>query len=115
MPAFSKSPQQLVERFETFTAGLDGVERRKMFGYPALFVGGNLATGLHEASWMVRLGPHEYAALMVLPGARPFEPMPGRPMKGYGVLPADVVGDDSALELWVTRALEFTRGLPPKR
>ena len=115
MPPFSRSPQELVARFDAFTARLDGVEHRKMFGYPALFVGGNLATGLHEASWMVRLGADDLASLLALPGARPFEPMPGRPMKGYAVLPVAVIDDDAALDAWVGRAIAFTRGLPPKR
>ena len=62
-----------------------------MFGYPALFVGGNLATGLFAESWMVRLAPDDLATLLALPGAGPFTPMPGRTMKGYGTLPPDVV------------------------
>lgn len=86
-----------------------------MFGYPALFVGGNLVTGLYEASWMIRLPEAALDELLALPGAMPFGPMPGRPMKGYGVLPESTVSDDEELEAWVRRAVEFGRTLPPKR
>jgi hypothetical protein len=40
--------------------------------------------------------------------------MPGRPMKGYGVLPPDVVGDDAELGRWVRRAIDHGRTLPAK-
>ncbi len=86
-----------------------------MFGYPALFVGGNLVTGLHQDAWMVRLPDEQRAELMAISGARPFEPMPGRPMKGYAVLPPSIVGDDGELDRWVLRAIEHGRTLPPKR
>ena len=114
MPAFEKSPPELVARFEAVTADLDGVERRRMFGYPALFVGGNLVTGLHQAAWMVRLPDGELSELLSRPGSRPFEPMAGRPMKGYAVLPVDLVADDAELRRWLGRAIAFGRTLPPK-
>ena len=55
-PQFTKSPPELVERFDAAAARHPAAERRKMFGYPALFAGGNLATGLFADTWMVRLG-----------------------------------------------------------
>jgi TfoX/Sxy family transcriptional regulator of competence genes len=115
MAGFAKSPPELVERFDAFVSRFDGVERRKMFGYPALFVGGNLVTGLYEASWMIRLPEADLAELLALPGAAPFSPMAGRTMKGYGTLPVAVVEDDAALERWVRRAIDHAASLPPKR
>ncbi len=115
MPSFQKSPPELVQRFDDVAVRFPEVERRKMFGYPCLFIGGNLVTGLHEAVWMVRLPEAELTTLLDRPGARPFEPMPGRPMRGYAVLPAEVVADDAELEMWVRRAIAHGRTLPPKR
>jgi hypothetical protein len=43
--AWKKSPPALVERFEAIVPALSGAERRKMFGYPAAFVGGNMFAG----------------------------------------------------------------------
>ena len=114
MPSFEKSPSDLVDRFEAVAGRFPEAERRQMFGYPCLFVGGNLVTGLYAASWMVRLPADGLAEMLSLPGARPFEPMPGRPMKGYAVLPADLVGDDDAIDAWVHRAIDYGRTLPPK-
>ena len=85
-PQFTKSPPELVARFDGAAARHPAAERRKMFGYPALFVGGNLATGLFADTWMVRLGPADLEALVAMPGAGPFTPMPGRTMKGYATL-----------------------------
>jgi TfoX/Sxy family transcriptional regulator of competence genes len=113
MPDFTKSPPALVERFAALTSDLPGVEPRQMFGYPSLFVGGNLVTGLHKGWWFVRLGEADRAELLRL-GAGPFEPMPGRAMGGYLVLPPDVFADDAAVLRWVDRAIAFGRSLPPK-
>jgi TfoX/Sxy family transcriptional regulator of competence genes len=114
MPTFEKSPPELVARFDAAAARFPDAERRKMFGYPALFVGGNLVTGLFARSWMIRLGDDDRAALLAQPGAGQFEPMPGKPMKGYATLPTDVVADDARLDEWVQRAIDHGRRLPAK-
>ena len=116
MPAFTKAPPELVERF---AAALDrlaspDVRRRQMFGYPCAFVGGNMATGLFADQWWIRVSEEERAALLELPGTRPLEVMPGRAMGRYVVLPPDLVADDARLDAWLTRALDHTRTLPAK-
>lgn len=113
-PSFAKAPPELVERFRAVTAEIPDVERRLMFGYPCLFVGGNMITGLYEAKWFVRLGDADRKRLLEVPGAGPFEVMPGRPMGGYVVLPASIVADDGAARDWAVRAIDFGRSLPPK-
>jgi TfoX/Sxy family transcriptional regulator of competence genes len=114
LASFEKSPAALIERFDAAASRHPNAQRRKMFGYPALFVGGNLATGLFAETWMVRLSPDDLAAVLTLPGATPFSPMPGRTMRGYATLPPDVVGDDDALDAWVARALAFAASLQAK-
>ena len=114
MPTFEKSPPELIARFDAAAARFPEAQRRKMFGYPALFVGGNLVTGLFAQRWMIRLPDDDRAALLALPGATPFEPMPGKPMKGYATLPDDVVADDDALDGWVRRSIAFGKTLPAK-
>ena len=114
MPSFEKSPPELVARFEAAAERFPVAQRRKMFGYPAMFVGGNLVTGLFADSWMIRLPEDDLAELLALPGAMPFSPMAGRTMKGYATLPRDIVADDGALEGWLTRAVEFGKTLPAK-
>jgi len=115
VPSFTKSPPELVATFDGMAARFPAAQRRTMFGYPALFVGGNLATSLFADAWVVRLPAEDLDRLLAMPGARSFAPMPGRPMRGYALLPADVVADDAALDGWVGRAVEHAGSLPPKR
>jgi hypothetical protein len=114
-PTFEKSPPELVERFDAVAGRFPEADRRKMFGYPALFVGGNLVTSLFADHWTIRLADDDRAEFMALPGASDFEVMPGRTMRGYAVLPPDVVADDRRLDDWVRRAIDHGMTLPPKK
>jgi hypothetical protein len=114
MPSMPKSPPGLVARFDSIAPDFPRADRRLTFGYPSLTVGGNMVTGLHGASWFVRLGPAETDEALALDGAGPFMPMPGRPMTGYTVLPDAVVADDEAIRRWVGLAVDFGATLPPK-
>jgi TfoX/Sxy family transcriptional regulator of competence genes len=114
MPAFEKSPPELIDRFAAVAARFPDAQRKKMFGYPALFLGGRLVTGLFADRWMIRLADADRARLLAVPGAAPFEPAPGRVMKGYAVLPPDIVADDPAVDRWVGRALAYVQTLPAK-
>jgi TfoX/Sxy family transcriptional regulator of competence genes len=114
-PSFPKSPPELVERFDAVAARFPEAQQRKMFGYPALFVAGNLVTSLFGPAWTIRLPDDARAELMALPGADDFEVMPGRKMSGYAVLPEDVVADDGRLDAWVRRAIDHGMTLPAKK
>jgi len=113
MPAFDKSPAELVERFQAVLAERPAASVRKMFGYPAAFVNGNMACGLFGASWFVRLSEADATELGAAGGA-PFEVMPGRPMRGYTLLPPELAADPAVAGAWVDRAIAFTGSLPPK-
>jgi hypothetical protein len=110
-----KSPPELVERFNAVLARYPDVTRRQMFGYPAAFIGGNLATSLFETGWVMRLSDTDRDEMMKLDGAQTFAPMPGRPMTGYAIVPPSIVVDDVALESWLERAFTYVRSLPPKK
>jgi TfoX/Sxy family transcriptional regulator of competence genes len=109
-----KSDPALVDRFRELVAGIEGLEVRKMFGYPAGFVGGNMAVGLHQESMIVRL-PDDERAQCLAAGWSQFEPMPGRPMREYVALPPEVVADPEAARSWMERAAAYVRTLPPKQ
>jgi hypothetical protein len=117
MPKFEKSPPELVERFGAVLdrVGTPEVTRRPMFGYPCAWIGGNMATGLFAANWWVRLPPDRLEAVLASGEARPMEVMPGRGMKGYAVMPDEVVSDDAAVGAWVREALDYTGTLPAKK
>jgi|SRR5579862_3027994 len=109
-----KSPAELVSRFEASAPTSADIVHRNMFGYPACFVNGNMFTGLFGSRLFVRLGKAQRAEVLAQPGFSLLEPMPGRPMKEYVVLPDDVVADSDKLALWVVTAAEHARTLPPK-
>ena len=110
--AWTKAPQGLVELFAESLPDDPRIERRKMFGYPAIFVGGNMCAGLFQDRMFARLAPADADALPG--GAQPFEPMPGRPMKGYALIPDDILADEDRLTATLAKAVAFTAALPPK-
>ena len=77
---FSRADAEQVANFERLASGVEGVERRKMFGYPAAFTNGHLFTGLFASDWFVRLPDADLAELTAA-GGTPFEPMAGRRMR----------------------------------
>jgi len=117
MPKFEKSSAAIVERFAAAMVrhGAPDVTQRKMFGYPCAWIGGNMASGLFADEWWVRVSEPDRDRLLAMPGGHPFEPMPGRTMGRYVVLPPAIVADDAELDAWLSRAFDFTRTVPPKR
>jgi hypothetical protein len=114
-PHWEQSPPELIDRFGMTLERFPELEQRKMFGYAAAFVAaGHMATGLHGASWVVRLGGEDQVKLRAAGGVD-FEPMPGRPMKGFLGLPADIVADDEALAAWISSAATHAATLPPRK
>jgi TfoX/Sxy family transcriptional regulator of competence genes len=111
--AFRKSPQKLIETFEAAMPGAPA-ERRQMFGYPVGFVNGNMFMGLFGDVMHLRL-PEELRIELIRIGGAPFEPMPGRPMREYVVVPESVLKSSSKLASWVDKALRHTMALPPKK
>ena len=64
---------------------------------------------------MVRLAEDDRARLLKEKGAGPFEPMPGRAMKEYVVVPAALVAKPASLRAWIERGLQYALTLPPKK
>lgn len=109
-----KPQSELIDRFHEIVAGIDGVDVRKMFGFPAGFVGGNMAFGLHQDTFMVRL-PDDDREARLAEGWSRFEPMPGRPMREYVALPPEVAADVDAARRVMERSAAYVRTLPPKQ
>jgi TfoX/Sxy family transcriptional regulator of competence genes len=109
-----KSPEALVQKFDAIVPRDPRVERRKMFGYPAAFVGGNLFMGLHQDSVILRLSEEDRIQFLKLQGASLFEPMPGRPMREYVTVPPAMLGQAAALGRWIDRSFQYTTSVPAK-
>jgi TfoX/Sxy family transcriptional regulator of competence genes len=91
------------------------IERRKMFGCPALFINGNMFAGVYGQQLFLRLPPEARAMLQTESEAKPFEPMPGRPMTEYVTMPEAIWRDSAALDEWMRRSVEFVAAKPPKQ
>jgi len=111
---FTPSPPTLVRAFDAAVDSLRGVERHKMFGYPAIFLRGNMVAGLVRDRMILRLGEEERTVFLALPGAKPFVAMRGRVMKQWAVVPPSMLKSRATLRRWLARALAHGRTLPPK-
>jgi TfoX/Sxy family transcriptional regulator of competence genes len=114
VPTFRKSPPGLITRFDELAALTGEAGRKQMFGYPTCVLHGNMFMGLHEDSLILRLAGADRTEFLSRYHAAVFEPMPGRPMKEYVVVPPALVNDD-AVEDWVRRSLAYASQLPAKK
>jgi TfoX/Sxy family transcriptional regulator of competence genes len=105
--AWRKAPPQLVSLFDSAIPRDPRVERRLMFGYPAAFADGKLFAGLHQESFILKLPAGDRTLLQATHDAPLFEPMPGRRMREYVVLPEVLLSDRGALDHWVSRSLAY--------
>lgn len=112
MSKWKKSSEELVEKFHSMVEGFEGIERKKMFGYPCCFCNGNMFTGLHEENWVLRLSEEDREEIQSL-GANPFEPM-GRSMREYVLIPPAILENPPQLKEWIERSLAFVSSLPRK-
>jgi TfoX/Sxy family transcriptional regulator of competence genes len=111
--AWKKSPPELIAAFEKAKPADPSVTSRPMFGYPALFLKGNMFAGTYQDKIVVRFGDDR-----TIPGAKTaknFEPMPGRAMKEYLVVPEAVVKSPAKLRAWIDQAHAYATKLPAKK
>jgi len=112
---WKKAPLNLVE-FLADKMKYVQCDFRKMFGYPAYFVNGNMFTGLHEDRLFVRLSKLDAKEILEEQiGAKLFEPMTGRPMKQYVVLPKEVYCNPELFNKWLQKSYQYVKSLPPKK
>lgn len=111
MPHFGKSPEALVRTFENGMKDFPMAQQRKMFGFPAGFINGNMFAGLFNDKMILRLSPADAAKLG---DAIPFEIMPGRSMKGWFQVPQKILNSPKELNTWMEKAMEFTKKMPAK-
>lgn len=112
---WKKAPAELVE-FITEKMKDKNCDYRKMFGYPAFFVNGNMFVGVHGDKLFLRLSKNDVAEIRKdCKDVSDFEPMPGRAMNGYVVLPKSLYSDDKAFAKWLEKSIYYASTLPPKK
>jgi TfoX/Sxy family transcriptional regulator of competence genes len=113
MKLLKPSPGLIVE-FKAVVAQLHGAEPRKMFGYDAAFVNGNMAVGLWQNTCVVKVSERDAERALASGQAIPFAPMKGRVMTGWLELSEELAHDPEQLLAWAERALAHVATLPPK-
>jgi TfoX/Sxy family transcriptional regulator of competence genes len=109
-----RSDEATVKLFRSLVPPGPGITTKPMFGNISAFVNGNLFFGLFGNDILLRLTEAEVNQLVESAGAKRFEPMKGRQMRGYVVVPASWKKDPNTLNKWIARSLKLGRSLPPK-
>lgn len=112
--AWKKASQELIElvvsRMEPFEA-----QKKSMFGSTVYFANGQMFTGVHEDHIFLRLSETDREDIKAsFSDAAQFEPMKGRPMKEYMIVPPKLYEDEALFRQWVERSMGYVKSLPPK-
>jgi len=108
-----KPSEEARQAFAQLVPSGPAITMKPMFGNLAGFVNGNMFAGLFGEDLFVRL-PDDEAAAVRRDGGRDFEPMAGRAMTGYVLVPADWRARPEAVAPLVERAMELTSQMPAK-
>ena len=111
---FPRPDEESKEFFASVIPKDPRVKVRPMFGNQAAFVNGNMFAGLFGDSLFVRLPDKARNELLQSSGAATFEPMEGRPMKEYVVIPRAWRDRPETARAWIARSLEWVGELPAK-
>ncbi len=90
------------------------VTETKMFGGLCFLRAGHMVCGVHRGGVMVRVGKPNQDAAMAIPGVSPMM-FTGRPMAGMVDVSDEASVDDARRARLIGMALDFARGLPPKK
>jgi TfoX/Sxy family transcriptional regulator of competence genes len=108
-----KPSEQAKTSFQKLVPPDPAVSTRPMFGNLSAFVNGNMFCGLFGEDLFVRVSDEDQAKIRKQ-GGKAFEPMPGRAMTGYVVLPGGWQKKPDAVRTWIVTALSWSKALPPK-
>lgn len=105
--------ENLAIRVNAILGDRPGIFEKRMFGGVGFLVNGNMACGILDDCLIVRVGPDAYDEALSQPHTRVFDNR-GRPMTGWVVVSPKGYKNDSALEAWVRRGIDFAISLPGK-
>jgi TfoX/Sxy family transcriptional regulator of competence genes len=110
-----KAPEELVQFLAQKMKNVN-CDFRRMFGYPTYFINGNMFAGVHGDKLFIRLSESEVKEIINAHlGVTCFEPMPGRAMTGYVVVPKPVYSDEKLFSKWLEESIKYASALPPKQ
>ena len=111
---WKRPSERMIEFFDAILPGDSRVERKKMFGCPVGFINGNMFMGLHNDRIILRLSEKERENFIREHNAQIFEPMPGRKMREYIVVPERLLMNVTTLKAWCEKSYEYASKLKPK-
>lgn len=107
--------KETTDLFRSLVPEDDHVAIRPMFGNISAFVNGNMFFGVFGNDLFVRLSDEGKAELLKNKGASMLEPIKGKPMEDYVVLPKTWSKKPETLRSWISKSLEWSSKLPPKK
>src|SRR6188472_3654836 len=112
-PSMPKPSDGTKELFASLVPDHPKVTERPMFGQRSAFVNGNMFMGIFGQDLLLRL-PEQDREAVIAAGGAVFEPMAGRPMREYVILPSAWRSKPATLRKWVARSLDHVEQMPPK-
>jgi TfoX/Sxy family transcriptional regulator of competence genes len=110
-----KPDQASVALFKSLVPDHPNVTVRPMFGNISAFVNGNMFFGVFGNDLFVRLSAEDQAELLKKNGASKLEPMKGRPMKDYIIMPQAWRSETQTMRVWISKSLDWSTKLPAKK
>jgi len=89
------------------------VTERRMFGSLAFMYQNNMICGVMEDGLLARVGPDYYREALEQEFAEEMN-FTGRTMKNIVIVSIDGLDDDSSLQFWIQKCMDFVTTLPPK-
>jgi TfoX/Sxy family transcriptional regulator of competence genes len=107
--------KESVDLFRSLVPEDDRITVRPMFGNISAFVNGNMFFGVFGNDLFLRLSGEDQIELLKSKGASMLEPMKGKPMKDYVVVPKTWRDRPETLRSWISKSLDWSGKLPPKK
>ncbi|UCC40839.1 MAG: TfoX/Sxy family protein [Candidatus Aminicenantes bacterium] len=114
MARWKKTPVRLIELLDENISEFD-CQKKMMFGYPVYFVNNNMFAGTHQENIFLRFSDKDKKKILSSNSeVSPFEPIKGRIMKEYVVLPGSILKNKKVFREWLIRSYSYVSTLPPK-
>ena len=105
------------KKYDDIAAALaeDGALKSQMFGMPTMKVGGKAFAGLYDEAMVFKLTGEAHKRALAMKGAHLFDPMDGRPMKEWVVVPASGAKEWQSLAKDALAYVSSVKKAAPKR
>jgi len=111
-----KKPGEELSKFLDEKISAFDVKKKKMFGCPVYFANDNMLAGVFENDIFIRLPEQDRKTIISENDeVKPFEPVKGRVMKEYVVLPDSLYNHPEKFHELLRSSYEYVLSLPAKQ